>query len=257
MPTWSNEELIDELVVASRRAFVPWPGTEVIERAGWLQLVTPSFRLGGLNEVIYAQLDEQQADAVIEATIAEYRALGLRFRWTVTPACRPADLPQRLAARGLERLELAGMVRDTEGLAEVDDPEIEVERVDAASLAHCIAVLAAGWGVEPASLEDYSRAQVADPERRYALFLARHRGRPAAAAGCIALERSLFLQGGVVLPEFRGRGLYRALVAARLRYAATRGLGLVTVHADCSTSAPLLEHFGFRRVVELLSFSGA
>lgn len=256
MQSWPHDVLFDELVIATRQAFVPWSGTEVIERPGWLQLVTPSFRQGGLNEIVYAQLDERETDAVIDATIASYRELGLHFRWTVTPACRPEDLPQRLEARGLERLELAGMARTSEAITDVDDPDIEVEQVDAASLSDCVAVLGAGWSIDPAQLAGYSRAQLDDPERRYALFLARYRGQPAAAAGCIALPRSLFLQGGVVLPEFRKRGLYRALVAARLRYAAARGLDLVTVHADCSTSAPLLERFGFRRVVELATYRG-
>lgn len=256
MPSWTHEELVDELVIVTRRAFVPWAGTQVIKRPGWLQLVTPSFRQGGLNEVIHAQLDEHQADAMIDAAIAGYRELGLRFRWTITPSCRPTDLPQRLEARGLQRVELAGMIRGVEEMPGADDPDIEVEHVTLESLSEYMAVIGAGWGFDTAPAERYGHAQLVDPERRYALFLARHRGQPAAAASGIAFERSLFLQGGVVLPEFRNRGLYRALVAARLRHAAARGLALVTVHADCSTSAPLLERFGFRRVLELLTFRG-
>ncbi|HLT38162.1 MAG TPA: GNAT family N-acetyltransferase [Enhygromyxa sp.] len=254
MHGWSDDELRDELLIVPRLAFVPWSGTEVIERPGWLQLITPSFRLGGLNEVVYAQLDEHDADAVIDAAIARYRELGLRFRWTVTPECRPADLATRLEQRGFVRIELVAMVREVGELSEHDDPDITVEIVDAASLPECTAVLAEGWATDPTALADYGRAQIEDD--RYALFLARHRGQPAAAAGCIAFERSLFLQGGVVLPEFRGRGLYRALVHARLHHAAARGLGLVTVHSDCSTSAPLLERFGFARVVGLVTFRG-
>ena len=50
--------------------------------------------------------------------------------------------------------------------------------------------------------------------------------------------------------------LYRVLTLARLRYAAARGLELVTVHAQQSSSAPLLERFGFRRLVEFPSFRG-
>src|SRR5690606_31002555 len=111
---------------------VPWSGTEVIERPGWLQLITPSFRLGGLNEVVYAQLDEHDADAVIDAAIARYRELGLRFRWTVTPECRPADLATRLEQRGFVRIELVAMVREVGELSEHDDPDITVEIVDAA-----------------------------------------------------------------------------------------------------------------------------
>jgi len=61
--------------------------------------------------------------------------------------------------------------------------------------------------------------------------------------------------GGVVLPAYRGRGLYRALVAARLGHALARGLELATSQAQAATSAPLLEHFGFRAVCELALYA--
>jgi predicted acetyltransferase len=59
----------------------------------------------------------------------------------------------------------------------------------------------------------------------------------------------------VVLPAFRRRGLYRALVASRLGYAAERGIPFVTSHARASTSAPLLERLGFETVCEFQLFS--
>ena len=105
-------------------------------------------------------------------------------------------------------------------------------------------------------LAAYIRAQLDDPSGRQGLFLARHDGRPAAAAGCVASGKSLHLQGGVVLPEFRGRGIYRALTEARLRFAIARGLTLATVHAKRSTSAPLLARFGFRELLRFASYSG-
>jgi GNAT superfamily N-acetyltransferase len=256
MQGWTDEELLHELLIVTRRAYLPWSGTEVIERPGWLQLITPSFAKGGVNEVVYAELDERDADAVIDATIARYRELGLRFRWTVTPRCRPHDLAKRLEQRGLERVEVAAMVRATDPLAGANDPDLRVELVDATSLAEYIAVLEAGWGLLAGPAEALGRAQLADPVGRYAMFLARHRGQPIGAACHIAFERSVYLQGGVVLPEFRQRGVYRAMIAARLQHAAARGIGLVTVHALRSTSAPLLEHLGFRPMIEFVSYRG-
>jgi GNAT superfamily N-acetyltransferase len=256
MQRWTDEELLHELLVVTRRAYLPWSGTQVIERPGWLQLVTPSFSTGGINEVVYAQLDEHEADAVIDATIAQYRELGLRFRWTVTPDCRPHDLAQRLERRGLQRVEVVGMVRTTEPLGGSDDPELRVELVDAANLSEYIELLVTGWGAIAESAEALGREQLADPVARYAMFLARHRGRPVGAACHIAFERSVYLQGGFVLPEFRQRGVYRAMIAARLQHAAARGRGLATVIALRSSSAPLLEHLGFRRMVEFVSYRG-
>jgi GNAT superfamily N-acetyltransferase len=55
------------------------------------------------------------------------------------------------------------------------------------------------------------------------------------------------LYGGVTLPELRGRGLYRATVAARARLARERGYRYLTVDA-LPTSRPILERVGFVRL---------
>ena len=94
------DPLLRECLVVPRSGQPPLPGMRRISRPGWEQLITPSFRHGGLNEVSLAVLSEEEADAVIDRTIAEYRALGLGFRGTVGPDSRPLDLGARLLARG-------------------------------------------------------------------------------------------------------------------------------------------------------------
>lgn len=69
----TGSERLREVLEAPRRAFLPLPDTQVIERPGWLQLITPSLRQGGLNEVAYSALDEMEADAVIDETLEVYR----------------------------------------------------------------------------------------------------------------------------------------------------------------------------------------
>jgi GNAT superfamily N-acetyltransferase len=55
------------------------------------------------------------------------------------------------------------------------------------------------------------------------------------------------LRGGSTLPGWRGRGIYRALVAARVRLAAAHGVSYL--HADASPdSAPVLRRGGFHAV---------
>lgn len=100
----TRDELLHAAVVAPRHARGDYPDTRVLDRPDWFQLLTPSFRDGGLNEVALARLTDDEADAVIDRTLAEYAALGLRFRWIVGPDSRPHDLGQRLARRGM-RLE--------------------------------------------------------------------------------------------------------------------------------------------------------
>ncbi|WP_309892208.1 GNAT family N-acetyltransferase [Archangium sp.] len=250
-----GSERFREVIEAPRRAFLPLPDTQVIERPGWLQLITPSLRQGGLNEVAFSVLDEQEADAVIDETLAVYRRLGLRFRWTVGPDSRPADLAERLARRGLRRSEVHGMIRELSAAPPDPEGDVTVEEVDEHTVGEFSRTMAEGWEVDPAPIEAFNRLVLAHADRRHRLFLARYRGAPAGTAGSVVFERSIYLLGGVVLPAFRKRGLYRALVTARLRFAAERRIPFATSHARASTSAPLLERLGFETFCRFPVFS--
>ncbi len=59
------------------------------------------------------------------------------------------------------------------------------------------------------------------------------------------------LSGSSVLPSARGRGVYRALVAARWADAVERGRPALTVQAG-DLSRPILERLGFRTVATML-----
>ena len=248
-------DVLEEVVVAPRRAFPRLPDLQVIERPGWLQIVTPSIKAGGLNEVIYSLLDEHTADATIDETIAMYRELGLKFRWNAGPGSGPADLGERLARRGLTASNGRGMARatnDADGLRGA--ATTDVVEVSGATLDHYTHVMASGWGADPIALGAVHQ-HILD-EGRHRLFVAYCDGAPVAAASYAPLERSAFLMGGVVLPEYRGRGLYRALVHARIAHAHARGIGLVTSHAREQTSAPILEKMGFETVCRFPMFLG-
>lgn len=251
----TGSERLREVLETPRRAFLPLPDTQVIERPGWLQLITPSLRQGGLNEVAYSALDEKDADAVIDETLEVYRRLGLRFRWNVGPDSRPADLAERLARRGLRRSEVLGMIRETAGVPAEAGGDVTVEEVDERTVEEYSRTMAAGWEMDPAPIIAFNRTVLAHPDRRHLLFLARYRGVPAGTAGLAVFERSVYQIGGVVLPAFRKRGLYRALVTARLRYAAGRNIPFATCHARADSSAPLLERLGFETICRFALFS--
>jgi GNAT superfamily N-acetyltransferase len=55
------------------------------------------------------------------------------------------------------------------------------------------------------------------------------------------------LLGGSTLPQWRGRGIYRALLAARAQRAAARRVKYLQVDAS-DDSAPILRRLGFRAV---------
>lgn len=254
LPPWSRTEILAEVVEPPRRAYVELPDLRVIERPGWQQIITPSFRHGGFNEVSLCVLDEREADAVIDATIAEYRALGCRFVWRVGPGSAPADLADRLERRGLERNLARGMARST-AIAAPAGSGTRVIEIDASTIDLYTRTMATGWSTDPAPLARAHDVMLATSSVHH-LFLAYCGDEPAAAAGYVRFERSAYLLGGVVLPAFRRRGLYTALVRARLGHAAARGIALATTHARAQTSAPILERLGFETICDYQMFRG-
>jgi len=243
-------DLLEEVIVTPRRAFPRLPDLQVIERPGWLQIVTPSIKTGGLNEVIYSLLDEHSADAAIDAAVTTYRDLGLKFRWNAGPGSGPPDLGERLERRGLSPSWGRGMARSTD--VEVDLGE--VVEVDIRTVDEYTHVMAAGWDADAAALLAQNRHVLTEGRQR--LFIAYCDGVPAAAASYVPFARSAFLMGGVVLEAFRGRGLYRALVHARLAHARAHGVALATTHAREATSAPILEKLGFETVCRFPMYFG-
>jgi GNAT superfamily N-acetyltransferase len=241
LPAMTRDEILREIVEAPREAYVPLPDLQIIDRPGWRQLLTPSLKKGGLNEVTFAQLDEAEADRVIDETLAQYRAHGCMFRWRVGPDSSP-HLGARLAARGLPLTRNAGMARSTEMEVAID-PRITVEHVDASNVDAYTRTTALGWDMDPGPLAPVNEAALRAPRHR--LFLARYDGEPVATAAAALFARSIYLMGGVTLAAARGRGVYKALVAARLAFARGRGVALATSHARSETSAPILERLGF------------
>lgn len=84
-------------------------------------------------------------------------------------------------------------------------------------------------------------------------FLAISRGAPAGMGGFTLVGPVARFWGAAVVPYQRGRGVYRALVAARLARAAERGATLALVHAE-PTSSPILQWLGFEKFGERCTF---
>jgi GNAT superfamily N-acetyltransferase len=99
----------------------------------------------------------------------------------------------------------------------------------------------AAWGYRPPSDADIDRTFA---ERSPGYFVGYWAGTPAGAGGYTLAGEVARLWGAGVVTAFRGRGVYRALVRARLAQASGRGATLALVHAE-PTSSPILQRLGF------------
>jgi len=70
-------------------------------------------------------------------------------------------------------------------------------------------------------------------------------GEPAAGGGCRIVGQVARLWGAGTRPAFRGRGAYRALLAARIALARDHGATLALVKGRAETSGPILQRAGF------------
>ncbi len=95
-PPWLEQEA----VLAPVSAHFLHDDAELRVRDDWIQALRPGTSHPSMNEVIYSRLGDD-ADAVIDATIAEYVAMHTGFKWSVPAGSAPADLGERLRARGM------------------------------------------------------------------------------------------------------------------------------------------------------------
>jgi GNAT superfamily N-acetyltransferase len=204
--------------------------------------------------VVHSQLDATTADAAIQAQIAYFRTLGADFEWKLYSHDQPSDLATRLSAAGFS----------------ADEPETlfvaEITQLKAAGLSES---LPEGLSLRPVTTEadadlvaeasdaafgrggDRARARVlarlaADPETVWT-WLVMAGDQPVSTARMLVHPGTGFasLWGGGTAPEWRGRGIYRALVGRRMRVAAEWGCEYLQVDAT-DMSRPILERLGFR-----------
>jgi hypothetical protein len=79
-------------------------------------------------------------------------------------------------------------------------------------------------------------------------------GEPAAGGGCGLVGQVARLWGAGTRPAFRGRGAYRALLAARVGLAREHGATLALVKGRVQTSGPILRRAGFTAYGEERSY---
>lgn len=234
--------------VEARAALQPEVGATWIDVAGtWAMFdgvgspITQTFGLGVFEPVAAPQLE------TIERFFRERDAEVMH---EVSPVA-PAEVMPLLVERGYSPVELssvlfqpldASMISSSRG----GDVRVREAGLDEESL--WTETSAAGWGFAP-ELAEFMRGfgAISARARGNVRFIAEIDGEPVATAALALHEGVALLAGASTVPRWRGRGVQRALLDARLRFAMARGADLAMMGAaPGGTSQRNAEREGFR-----------
>lgn len=196
------------------------PDTRV-ERVGGVVRQVSSAR--GWNGVVWSDLDETNAQAAISEQIAFFSGLGRDFEWKLYGHDRPVDLGERLRAAGFTaEPEETLMIAEAAGLdLDAEPPEgVRLLPVTDAAGVHLVAdVHEKAFGTDGSRLREQLLARLAGEPDTIVAVVALAGDEPVSAARMELMPGTRFagLWGGGTVDGWRGRGVYRALVAHRDR----------------------------------------
>lgn len=205
------------------------------------------------NGILWSGLDETTAEAAIAAQVRHFTTLGLEFEWKVYSHDQPADLPERLLAAGFtpEPAEALMVAAVDELLQDVAPPEgvrlLPVTDADGVQL--MIDVHEQAFGTDGTALGRQLLDQLTTAPDSLAAVVALAGDTPVSSARLEYQPGTDFagLWGGGTVAQWRGRGLYRSLIAYRARLARARGVRYLQVDAS-DQSRPILQRLGFTQL---------
>jgi GNAT superfamily N-acetyltransferase len=237
------------------------PGVEIIETPRYVLRMVPSFPIPGPNSVSFVRCAAGDIDEIVPEVDAVFAARDLPYNWVLDPDSTPADLAQLLAARGIvtdaEDGEAAVMILPADAPLKMpavkgltfEDAHRDLDTFAASERVAAEAFAGLPYG-DPMPMdvtrEQRLRDSRANLNRRG--LLATVDGEPA-GSGSLSLfgADGAVINTGAVRPKFRGLGVYRALVAARMQMARDSGAAGLVVWGG-RMSAPILARLGFEKV---------
>lgn len=206
-------------------------------------------RLSGLYDcIVYSDVSAVDVDGEIDRLVADLLTTGGGLEWKVHGHDQPSDLGIRLGRRGFkpdpaETLLIRTIDSEFLDLPAHDAVVIRAVSNESDSEAFRLATQAA-FNAPFADTPDSLLARV--HSGAISLHVAYLAGAPVAAGRLEMPPHRDFagLYTGGVAPEYRGSGIYRALVRSRAREAASRGYRYLVTEA-METSRPILERLGF------------
>jgi hypothetical protein len=209
--------------------------------------------------IVYSHCTSMEIDEVIRQEVSLARAHPYRLEWKVYGHDPPPNLKERLLAAGFEAQPVESLMvlpLNQETLAAFRAPAVDIRRVRDRDGLDQVAAISREIG--RTNVEEERTWLALTLERtpdRMSVYVAYAEGAPVACGRIGFSDNSEFadLSGGRTTTTHRNRGLYTALVAARLKEAMQRGRRYVLVDA-LPTSEPILRKRGFQRLTDTQPF---
>lgn len=205
--------------------------------------------------VCFSALSDINADRHIADQVDFFRSKSGEVEWKVYAHDEPSDLLSRLERHGFdvgpcEAVLVLDLQAPPSWVAQPSTHRVErVNSLDQVRLFRELAeqIFAGDWSGTAGELE----LAIQSASTNHLAYIAFDGDAPAAIGRLLTQSTSVFggLYGGATLAAHRGRGLYRALVAARAVNAAQLGARYLLVDA-LTTSRPILESLGFDHLTD-------
>lgn len=250
-----NVKDILELFDQQQRIEIELPGVRKEAFPNLVRFVRPA---PGMNMVLYSRLDEATIDATIEQQIAYFEPMNQPFEWVIYDHDQPPILKERLAAHGFAPDDPAAlMVLDLHApppalLAPVTADLRRIASRD--GLEDVIAIEEQVWGGNFGWMRQRMGDHLEIPGY-LSIFVAYVEQQPACVGWTYFHPNSQFagLWGGSTIPAYRKRGLYTAVLAARVQDAIQRGYRFLTIEAG-PMSRPIVAGHGFQLLTTTSSY---
>ncbi|HEY3560406.1 MAG TPA: GNAT family N-acetyltransferase [Kribbella sp.] len=200
-------------------------------------------------------LDGPDLDRLIADQVEYFAKLGAKVEWKYYSHDLPADLPARLTAAGFvpdeEECLLIGDIAELPADVVLPDGIRLREITERADLERMQAMEEEVWGFSHDWLPDALSQAIADQDPATVVVAETDEDEPKIVCGSWIRFHTgtefASLWGGSTLPEWRGKGIYRAQVAYRRNLAAERGFKYLQVDAS-PDSRGILARLGLRPV---------
>lgn len=214
------------------------------------------------NAVVVTELEGADADAAIDAVLAELRSRGATFTWWHMPGASPPDLGERLAARGLvPDRPWRGMAMAIE---QVDEPfsveGLAINRVtneaEFDTFLEVFAPILSSSDAFTAFFRDAARGIGFGADAPAVHLLGLLDGAPVATTTVLTAAGAAGIYNVTTREAARGRGIGASMTSAAVALGRQRGMSIATLQAS-DMGRPVYERLGFGPACDLIPFRPA